>query len=68
MEEEIGRIKKNETTDIVIKIDDYGGEKGVTIREFITTERFTGFTKQGTRITANKWKEFKELIDKIKLD
>ena len=68
MEEEIGRIKKNETTDIVIKIDDYGGEKGVTVREFITTERFTGFTKQGTRISANKWKEFKEIIDKIKLE
>jgi len=67
MEEEIGRIKKSESTEIVVKVDDYGGEKGVTIREFLTTERYTGFTKQGTRIPAEKWKEFKELVDKITL-
>jgi len=67
MEEEIGRIKKSDSTEIVVKIDDYGGEKGVTIREFLTTERYTGFTKQGTRIPVDKWKEFKELVDKISL-
>ena len=67
MEEELGRIKKNETTEIVIKLDDYGGEKGVTIREFITSERYTGFTKQGTRITKDKWDEFKKIIEKINL-
>jgi len=67
MEEEIGRIKKSESTEIVVKVDDYGGEKGVTIREFLTSERYTGFTKQGTRIPVGKWKEFKELIDKISL-
>lgn len=67
MEEEIGRIKKSETTEIVIKVDDYGGEKGVTIREYLTSERYTGFTKQGTRIPADKWKEFKEVINKIGL-
>jgi len=67
MEEEIGRIKKSDSTEIVVKVDDYGGEKGITIREFLTTERYTGFTKQGTRIPVDKWKEFKEVIDKIKL-
>jgi hypothetical protein len=67
MEEEIGRIKKSESTEIVVKVDDYGGEKGVTIREFLTTERYTGFTKQGTRIPVEKWGEFKNIIDKIKL-
>lgn len=67
MEEEIGRIKKSDSTEIVIKVDDYGGEKGVTIREFLSTQRYTGFTKQGTRIPADKWKEFKELVEKIEL-
>lgn len=67
MEQEIGRIKKNEQTQIVIKVDDYGGEKGVTIREFVTSERYTGFTKQGTRITGKSWQEFKKLIDSIEL-
>lgn len=67
MDEEIGRIKKSDTTEIVIKIDDFGGGKGVNIREYITTERYTGFTKQGTRIPADKWKEFKAIINKINL-
>ena len=66
MEEEIGRIKKSDTTDVVVKVDDYGGQKGVTIREFLTSEKYTGFTKQGTRIPAEKWEEFKLLVNKVK--
>lgn len=65
MEKEIGRIKKSDKTEVVIKIDDYGGEEGVTIREFLTSERYTGFTKQGTRIPKEKWGEFKEIVDKV---
>lgn len=65
MDKEIGRIKKNEDTDIVVRVDDYGGKRGVTIREFITSERYTGFTKQGTRISADKWFEFREIINKL---
>ena len=67
-EEEIGRIKKNATTDIVVKVDDYGGEKGVTIREFVASPTYTGFTKQGTRINKESWPKFKELMDKIILE
>ena len=66
MDEEVGRIKKSDTTEIVIKVDDYGGQKGVTIREFLTSEKYTGFTKQGTRIPAEKW-EFKEMVNKVQV-
>lgn len=65
MEKEIGRIPKNDTTEIVIKVDDYGGNPGVTIREFVKTERYTGFTKQGTRILKEQWDAFKKLIDQV---
>lgn len=65
MEKDIGRIKKNEETDIVIRIDDFGGKKGVTIREFITSQKYSGFTKSGTRIPADKLAEFKELVNAI---
>ena len=67
MDEEIGRIKKSDTTEIVIKVDEFRGEKGINIREYITTERYTGFTKQGTRIPADKWNEFKAIINKIEM-
>lgn len=65
MEKDIGKIKKNENTDIVIRIDDFGGKTGLTIREYTTSERYTGFTKSGTRISAESFKDFKALINSI---
>jgi hypothetical protein len=65
MEKDIGKIKKNENTEIVVRIDDFGGRTGLTIREFTTSERYTGFTKSGTRIPAEKFSEFKKLINSI---
>jgi len=65
MEKDIGKIKKNENTDIIVRIDDYGGKKGLTIREYVTGDRYTGFTKSGTRIPAEKFFEFREMINSI---
>ena len=65
MEKDIDRIPKNPDTDIVIRIDDFGGRRGVTIREFWRGERYTGFTKAGTKIPADKFKAFKEAINSI---
>lgn len=65
MEKDIDRIKKSEDTDIVIRIDDFGGKRGLTIREFVKSERYTGFTKAGTRIPADKFKLFKQAINSI---
>jgi hypothetical protein len=65
MEKDIGRINKNDTTDIVIRIDDFGGKTGLTIREFVTSDRYTGFTKSGVRILGNDFSKFKEMINSI---
>jgi hypothetical protein len=65
MEKDIDKIAKNPDTDIVIRIDDFGGKVGLTIREFVTGERYTGFTKAGTRIPADKFKAFKAAINSI---
>ena len=65
MEKDIDRIQKNPETDIVIRIDDFNGRKGVTIREFVKSERYTGFTKAGTRIPADKFHIFKKAINSI---
>lgn len=65
MEKDIGKIKKNDTTDIVVRIDDFGGRAGVTIREFMTGDRYTGFTKSGTRIPVESFAEFKEMINSV---
>ncbi|HLC86982.1 MAG TPA: hypothetical protein VJH65_01765 [Candidatus Nanoarchaeia archaeon] len=68
MEKEIGKIAKNPTSDIVIRIDDFGGKRGLTIREFVTSDRYTGFTKAGVRISAADFPKFKEMINSVSVD
>jgi hypothetical protein len=65
MEKDIGKLKKNDTTDVLLRIDDFGGRRGFTIREFVTSDRYTGFTKAGVRILAADFPKFKEMINSI---
>lgn len=65
MEKDIGKLQKNDTTDIVLRIDDFGGRRGLTIREFVTSDRYTGFTKAGVRIMAQDFPKFKEMINSV---
>ena len=66
MEKDLGRIKKNPETEIVVRIDDFGGRPGLTIREFVSSDAYTGFTKSGTRIPAENFEEFKKMINSVK--
>lgn len=65
MEKDIGKINKNDTTDIVLRIDDFADKRGLTIREFVTSDRYTGFTKSGVKIMAADFPKFKEMINSI---
>ncbi len=65
MEKDIDRITKNSETDIVLRIDDFGGRRGLTIREFVKSDKYTGFTKAGTRIPGDKFKIFKAAINAV---
>ena len=65
MEKDIGKIPKNDTTDVIVRIDDFAGRKGVTIREFVTSDRYTGFTKSGVKIQASDFKKFREMINSV---
>ncbi len=65
MEKDIGKIQKNDQSDIVIRVDDFGGRKGLTIREYVTSERYTGFTKAGVRILSKDFPKFKEMINSV---
>jgi hypothetical protein len=64
-EKEIGRIRKTDSTSVVIRINEFQGEAGVDIREYVETTKYTGLTKKGTRIPKSKWNDFKELINKV---
>jgi len=65
MEKDIGKIQKNDQSDIILRIDDFGGKRGFTIREFVTSERYTGFTKAGVRIQAKDFPKFKEMVNSV---
>lgn len=69
MDKDIGKINKGEyqgtATDIVIGIREYNGKVGVDIREFTTSDKYTGPTKKGLRIPAEKFAEFKQMINSI---
>ncbi len=69
MDKDIGKINKGEyqgtVTEIVVGIREYNGRVGVDIREFAASERYTGPTKKGLRIPAEKFSEFKEMINSI---
>ena len=65
MEKEIGKINKRDDTDIVLRVDDFADKRGLTIREFVTSDRYTGFTKAGVRILAKDFPKFKEMINSI---
>ena len=69
MDKDIGKIKKGEfqgtVTDIVIGVREYKGRVGIDIREFATSERYTGPTKKGLRIPAESFQEFKQMINSV---
>ena len=72
MDKDIGKINKGEyqgtVTDIVVGIREYNGRVGIDIREFASSEKYTGPTKKGLRIPAEKFSEFKEMINSIKTE
>jgi len=70
MDKDIGKINKGEyqgtVTEIVVGVREYNGKVGIDIREFVSSEKYTGPTKKGLRIPAEKFQEFKEMINSIK--
>jgi hypothetical protein len=62
---EIGRLKKNDTTEIVVQKTEYRGSVGIDLREYVTSEKYTGWSKNGIRVPVEKWKDFKEILDLV---
>jgi len=69
MEKDVGKILKGEyqgtITEIVIGLREFNGRTGIDIREFTKSEAYTGPTKKGLRIPAEKFEEFKTIINSI---
>jgi len=63
-QKEIGRVKLNDTQDLVVSIVD--NEK-LDLRIFLNTDSYEGPTKRGIRfyLFDDNWEEFKKLIGKV---
>jgi hypothetical protein len=70
MEKDLGKIKKNNDTDIIVRVDDFGGKLGLTIREYVNSSPsgFKGFTKAGTRIPLESLEDFKKMIGSLNVE
>jgi sporulation protein YlmC with PRC-barrel domain len=68
-DKEIGKINKGEfqgtVTDVVVAVREYNGRVGVDIREYTTSDKYTGPTKKGLRIPADRFQDFKQMINSI---
>ncbi len=65
---EIGRIRKNDSTEIVVQKTEFRGSEGIDIREYVTSERYTGWSKNGIRIPVERWKDFKAILDGVEAE
>ena len=65
---EIGRVRKNEITEVVVRKTEFKGSVGIDIREYVTSDKYIGWSKNGLRIPIDQWKAFKEVLDKVVLD
>jgi hypothetical protein len=65
-QKEIGRIKKENCPEIVVRVSKYKGEEWVDMRKYLTTDKFTGWSKQGLALRKKDLPELVALLKKIK--
>lgn len=62
---EIGRVRRSEQMEIVVRIGEFMGKSYVDIREYlIGPEPYEGFTKRGIRIPVDL---FPKVLEKLQL-
>ena len=64
-DKELARIEKNSIKDIVLKAADYKGKVGLDIREWLKTDEYKGWTKNGVRIEKSNFDTFKQYIEQM---
>ncbi|MFH1786975.1 MAG: transcriptional coactivator p15/PC4 family protein [archaeon] len=67
-EKEYGRIKKSGDSEIVIRVSNFKDVDRVDIREFVKTEKYTGFTKKGISLPLKQLNALRQLLACIQLD
>lgn len=64
-EREVGQIQLGKSTFLKVTTYTREGTRFVNIRKYVTTGKYTGFTRQGFVITVDQLKQLKQIIDSI---
>lgn len=59
------RVQSNETTEVVVRVNEYKGKVYLDIRKYITTEKYTGFTKDGVSVMVEVGTDLLEAIKTV---
>ncbi len=62
---EFGRVKLNNSVEIVIKEVFYKEEPRIDIRKFIRTEKYTGWSSQGIAIPRKVFKDVLKILNEV---
>jgi len=62
----IGELSKNASTKIVFSTTEYRDSMYVDMREYVESATYTGFTKKGIRLHADKLDEFIENLQRVR--
>jgi hypothetical protein len=60
-------LQKSRTVKIKAVVKEYEGKKGVDIREYVESEKYTGATKKGLWILIELFPAFKQMVNEIQV-
>lgn len=58
-------VRVNDSTQIRIEVSEFKGQYRLDIREYIKTEKYTGFTKKGVNVLTNYAEELYKALGRI---
>lgn len=61
---ELGRVKRDDQVDIIVRRGEFMGKEFVDVREYLKADSFEGFTKRGIRIPADLYAELVKTLNK----
>jgi len=63
--EEIGKIERPDTSDIVVRITKFKGTSYIDIRNWIKMEKYTGWSKKGVAIREQDFPALMKILKKV---
>lgn len=67
-DKELGRIRLNDTTEVVIRQTEFKGQHYIDVRKYLKSATYTGWTKQGISIPVGQFEELLAILKGVELE